>query len=305
MRLRVRRGRRRQRLDGDPGLDHQARRGQRHRRRERRLDARRRSTCRPTPARRSSCASATRTDGAAQGTGPDARAPGMFVDDDQADVRQPTVFDGRRRGRRQRLDARRLQHRRRVVDDDVRPLLHRLEPAVRLLRQVPADRAVQLRLPGPAGLGGALPVPGRPAGELLGHLVLGQQREPAPRPGRDPADRLATRRRSTASTACRGAGGSRPTTRRSRWRRRTRSPCTTTGRRATSAARTAQPAVRRPPGVLERGAADRGREGAPRRRADPGAVSRTARRCGSASTRSRRRPDRSDGIGASYSVRAP
>ena len=47
VRLRLRRGQRRQRLGhGDPGHDHQGRRGQRHRRRTRRPTRRRRSTCR-------------------------------------------------------------------------------------------------------------------------------------------------------------------------------------------------------------------------------------------------------------------
>ena len=79
--------------------------------------------------------------------------------------------------------------------------------------------------------------------------------------------------RSTASTASRGAAGSRPTTRRSRWRRRTRSRCTPTSRARQLHPRPGGPAaVRRQPRVLEPDAPDSGREGAPRGRPDPRAV---------------------------------
>ena len=63
--------------------------------------------------------------------------------------------------------------------------------------------------------------------------------------------------------------------------------------------------VRRPQGVLERGAADRGREGAPRRRADAGGQ--RERHVDAGPHRLGRAAGRIDptGIGASYSVRAP
>ena len=50
------------------------------------------------------------------------------------------------------------------------------------LRPVPADRSVQLRVPQhAAGLGGALPVPGRPADLVLGHVASRQQRRASTR----------------------------------------------------------------------------------------------------------------------------
>ena len=52
----------------------------------------------------------------------------------------------RRRDRPNGWTARRLHRRRRADHDGVRQLLHRLEPHLRLVRQVPEDRPVQLRL---------------------------------------------------------------------------------------------------------------------------------------------------------------
>ena len=93
---------------------------------------------------------------------------------------------------------------------------------------------------------------------LLGHVVLRQQHEPAPRRGRDPADRRAPAADLQASTASRGAAGSRPTTRRSRWRSPTRSRCTRRdGQASYIRGQAAVPIVRRPQGVLGRGAARR------------------------------------------------
>ena len=58
------------------------------------------------------------------------------------------------------------------VTHGLRQLLHRVEPDLHVLRPVPEDRPVQLRLgQHPAGLGRALPVPGRSADLLLGHLA--------------------------------------------------------------------------------------------------------------------------------------
>ena len=108
------------------------------------------------------------TDGAAQGTDPDALA-GLFVDEITVTAGGTAVFT---RGRRQRVDGRRLQDRRHVGDDDVRPVLHRLQPAVRLLRPLPAVRAVPLRVHrDPAPVRGALPVSGRADRVPVGHRV--------------------------------------------------------------------------------------------------------------------------------------
>ena len=68
VRLRLRRGRRRHRLQGrSPARITNAGRGQRHRRLPATAGRRRRSTCRRTPARRSGCGSATRPTARAQG----------------------------------------------------------------------------------------------------------------------------------------------------------------------------------------------------------------------------------------------
>ena len=176
------------RLQGDPGLDHQARRGQRDRRGQRRLQA---GDVRPVGLRQQDRLAALPLQdrhgaaGQRRRGGPARHLPRR----DQADQRDADRVHRRRRERRQRLGGDRLQHRRRDVVEALRPLLHRLEPDVHRVRPLPADRAVQLRLPGPAGLGRALPVPEWPAGLLLGHLVLRQQRERPSGPGRDPADR--------------------------------------------------------------------------------------------------------------------
>ena len=75
----------------------------------------------------------------------------------------------------------------------VRPVLHRVEPHVRVLRQVHEDRPVQLRRPGQAELGRALPVRDRSRRLVLGHLAAGQQHQRAPGRGPDPPDRRAPR----------------------------------------------------------------------------------------------------------------
>ena len=97
----------------------------------------------------------------------------------------------------------------------VRQLLHRREPDLHVVRQVPEDRSVQLRLrQHPAGLGRALPVPERPADLLLGHLAVGQQHQRAPGSGSDPADRRASATPLVPARRQRcGATGSRSTTR--------------------------------------------------------------------------------------------
>ncbi len=97
---------------------------------------------------------------------------------------------GQRRDRRRRLEGHRLLPHRRVVHQRLRAVLHRREPAVRVVRQDPRGRPVQLRFHGPSGLGGALRVPERPADLEVGHLPAGQQHQRAPGQGSDPADRL-------------------------------------------------------------------------------------------------------------------
>ena len=98
----------------------------------------------------------------------------------------------------------------------VRPLLHRGPPLVRLVRQVPEDRPVLLRLrQHAAGLRRPLRVPGGSADLLLGHVVRRQRHLRAPRSGSQPVRRLADPRPFYNLTACRGAPASRSTTRRS------------------------------------------------------------------------------------------
>ena len=284
VRLRVRGGRRRHRLQGHPGLDHQGRRGQRHRRR-RAAGCRRRSTCRPTPARRSACACTTAPTAPCRATDRERRGRLLRrrVRAHHGATCSPTApRTATTAGRR--TASRPSAPRKSELFDHYYVASNR---HVRVVRPVPADRAVQLRLPGPAGLGRALPVPERPAGLLLGHLVLGQQHEPAPRPGRGPADRrqpaadLPARRQAVARR------GSRATTRRSGSRSPTRSPCTR--RRPAQASyirgQAAVPLFDDRRVVLGPGAAVRGREGAQRRREDPGPAPGAARRCRSASAR--------------------
>lgn len=81
--------------------------------------------------------------------------------------------------------------RKRLLHQGVRAVLHRREPAVRVVRQDAEDRPVQLRLLGAPELGRALRVPERPADLEVGHLPGGQQHQPAPGQGPGPADRLA------------------------------------------------------------------------------------------------------------------
>ena len=149
---------------------------------------RRRSTCRRSPARRSRCASTTRPT-APRRAEPERSPRASSLDEIKITAGGQTVFERRRRDRQQRLDADGFTAVGATSIDAVRQLLRRVEPDVRVLRPLPAVRAVQLRLPGPARLGRALPVPERAARLLLGHVVHGQQREPASGAGRDPADR--------------------------------------------------------------------------------------------------------------------
>ena len=153
-----------------------------------------------TPARRSSLRFRYPTDGGAQGkTRADA---GFFADDDHRHRGRHDRVHRRRRDRRRRLDARRASrssaHRSPTTYDNY---YIASQPDVRLVRQVPQDRPVQLRLrQHEAGLGRALPVPERPADLLLGHLAVRQQHQRRTRAPGDPADRRAPDARSTAST---------------------------------------------------------------------------------------------------------
>ena len=92
------------------------------------------------------------------------------------------------RGCSLRLDVQRLQADDRHGDQLPPERVRDGEPAVRRVRPVAPDR-VQLRVPdhGPARLGRALPVPGRPADQLLGRDVHRQQRRRSSRRRSDPA----------------------------------------------------------------------------------------------------------------------
>ena len=132
-----------------------------------------------------------RTDG---GVAPD----GFFADEIVVSARRCPGRHQRRRGRRRGLGARRLHVDHRDGDRRLRELLHRVAPQLRVLRQVPEDRSVQLRLrQHEAGLRGALQLHAGPAHLVLGHLPGRQQHQRAPGPGADPADRLPPRGRST------------------------------------------------------------------------------------------------------------
>ncbi len=125
--------------------------------------------------------------------------------------------------------------------------------------------------PRPPRLGRALPVPERAARLLLGHEVLGQQHRRAPRRGRDPADRLAP----AADLPARRQAVARPDPdlRRAVRAREGRlvHPARAGDRAGQLHPRPGGAAgVRRPPLLLERGAAGRRREGPERRRADGG-----------------------------------
>ena len=94
---------------------------------------------------------------------------------------------------------------------------------------VPQDGSVQLRVRPTAGLRRALPLPGRAAGQLLGHVVQRQQHQRAPRV----AAVLPIDSHPEATPTWRGSPGvvgSRPTTRHSGCRRPTRSRSTSTAK---------------------------------------------------------------------------
>ena len=96
------------RLQGHPGLDHQARRGQRHRRRHRRLQA---GDVRPVGLRRQDGLAALPLQDRPGGAGQPRRdRPARHLPRrDQADQRHADAVHRRRRERRQRLDGDRVQ----------------------------------------------------------------------------------------------------------------------------------------------------------------------------------------------------
>ena len=301
MRLRVRRGQRRDRLQGDPGFDHEGRRGQRDRRRAGGLDP---GDVRPVGIRRQDDLAAVPLQDRRRCAGPEPEhAVGHLPRLDQADGRNADRLRGRRRGRQQRLDADRVHRGRRDQVDAVRQLLHRVEPDLHVLRPLPAVRAVQLPAR-PARQGRALPVPERAARLLLGHVVHRQQREPAsrerrgapdrrePAAGREPGRHALARPDPDLRRAVRAREVGLVHAHRAVW------PAELHPRPGCRAG------VRRPEGILGSSAADRRREGAACRRPDPGAPSRTAPRCGSASRPRTRVPDRGRGA-AGVQLAAP
>ena len=192
------------------------------------------------------------TDGAAQGTDPDALA-GLFADDITLTAGGHDGVRGRRRERRQRLDARRLQRpsarrRRRCTTTTTSPPTGSTSPTT-----VPADRPVQLRVPGRGRTVSSTSRTRTACWSPTGTLVHGQQRRASTRAGRDPADRRAPGADLPPRRPAVARRGSRPTTRRSRSRRPTRSPCTrTTGKASYIRGPGRAAGVRRPPVVLER-----------------------------------------------------
>ena len=145
------------------------------------------------------------TDGAARGTDPN-RVSGLFVDDLTITAGGQTLLtDGAETTKR--VDPERLHRGRQASYTTAYPqLLHRRLPQLRLLRQVPQDRSVQLRFPASqTRLGGALPVSDRIADLVLGHVAAGQQRlgtsGTGPEPVRRcaPADDLPARRQAVAN----------------------------------------------------------------------------------------------------------
>ena len=163
-------------------------------------------TCPPTPGRRSRLGFRYWTDGALAGDG--------FAVDEIA-ITGPGCRWGRDRSR---LGVHRVLPDDRDVHRVVLQRLLRRVPQLSRLRRRPADGAVQLRLPEQPTLrlGRALPVPGRPAGLVLRHLVPGQQRRRRLRGGRCgglvPAGRRASGPAASAGSArCGGRAFSRTT----------------------------------------------------------------------------------------------
>ena len=93
-------------VDGDPGLDHQAGRGQRDRRHAGDVRRRRRSTCRPTPGRRSACGSGTPPTALPRAT--DTDPDGIFVDEIAITAGATTVFSDGAETSAERLDPGRV-----------------------------------------------------------------------------------------------------------------------------------------------------------------------------------------------------
>ena len=168
LRLRLRRGQRRHRLESDPRQHHQGGRGQRHRRHQRRLDPRRPSTCRRTPARRSACGSATPPTAP-----PAARASSPTTI--KRHVGRRHAVHVRCRGLHRGLDAGRLlrgrclgRPRRTTTTTSRRTATTSRSTSTCRPARTTSGRSTR------TGHRRALPVPGRPAAQLLGHLGAGQ-----------------------------------------------------------------------------------------------------------------------------------
>lgn len=115
-------------------------------------------------------------------------AQGVCGRRDRDHRRRPARVHGRRGGRRGRLDGGRVPEDHGLLHGVLPQLLHRREPPVPRLRQDLEDRPVQLRHRRERR---PLPVPERPARQLLEHGVQRQQRRRAPGRGAGAADRLA------------------------------------------------------------------------------------------------------------------
>ena len=241
-----------------PGSITKRRRGQRHRRRAATAGCPRRSTCRPTPARRSGCGSATSTDGAAQGTDPDAPSPASSSTRSRSPraARRCSPTAPRTATTGGRVDGFSLVGASETTMYDNYYIAS--NRAVRVLRPLPADRAVQLRVPGD-----------RPDwvehfpyqdGLLVSYwdTSFSDNNESVhPGAGRDPADRLAPA--ADLPPGRHAVARADPDLRRAVLARRrpTRSRCTSNDGPGQLHPGPGRPAgVRRPPVVLVPGAAD-------------------------------------------------
>ena len=220
------------------GIDHQGRRGQRHRRLPGHVHA---GDVRPVGLRRQDGLAALPLQDRRRraGHGPE-RPSGFFADEIKVTAGATTVFtDGAESGDNGWTPVG-FTRRRRVAFTTLHDNYYIASNRhVRVLRPVPADRAVQLRLPGQARTGSSTSRTRTACSSPTGTRRT-RDNNKSQHPGQgvilpidaNPRPDLQPRRHAVARR------GSRPTTRRSGWRRRTRSRCTRRrARRATSAAR--------------------------------------------------------------------